>query len=355
MMWCSMVFIVHLDGIPSVTKRNIIIETVGNVILLLLKGVVNPQRLTSEPIEHFFGHLRMCKSEFTALDFVHLVLKILVRYRSMFEGNLKVLKRMNKGSGLGYRSTFNNDYNRRSENQKFKSYEGGIFTGSSFPSFNLVWNELFNIISPMNKCMKSFLSNIFEVEEFHRLLNLNICHKKAYRCFKEVFENGCNNNEVNDTTDNNFNDANHLHNLIAIDCSTSNNTSSNNTEKLLKTSSNRANTNDVDTTHQVSKYFHKILCCKEWESLGELIKSLMSMMSMYGDNLTTSREQKKKNIHGRYIGTNEKVVDNDIQDQDSIKRGSIVRYKKFPDQFFRVTSFSKKNIINFSLQTPLHY
>ena len=86
-------------------QRNIALESIALLFLILRSDVPNIRRATSEPNEHFYGLLRQMLREFKTDELVHLVNKLMQKVNAMFRGNL-VPRRSSVAHGYGYLSTF---------------------------------------------------------------------------------------------------------------------------------------------------------------------------------------------------------------------------------------------------------
>jgi hypothetical protein len=85
-------------------QRNIALESIALLFLILRSDVPNIRRATSEPNEHFYGLLRQMLREFKTDELVHLVNKLMLKVNALFKGNL-VPRRSSVGQ-KGYLSTF---------------------------------------------------------------------------------------------------------------------------------------------------------------------------------------------------------------------------------------------------------
>ena len=86
-------------------QRNIALESIALLFLILRSDVPNIRRATSEPNEHFYGLLRQMLREFKTDELVHLVNKLMQKVNAMFRGNI-VPRRSSGAHGHGYLSTF---------------------------------------------------------------------------------------------------------------------------------------------------------------------------------------------------------------------------------------------------------
>ena len=183
-MWCSLIFVLHMDGVHVTTKRNMIYETIGNIILLCFKNVVYPHQTTSEPIEHFFGFCRYKKSEFNLLDFIDTMRKIIVICRSIFEAGLRT--KLESESTKGYKSSTTHESNKKKNNDD--KYVGGCITyDDNDVLFEKIWKILFPILNETKNEMKIFLKNMFGIENYHAIIT-EMTDDKKY--IIKLIENG---------------------------------------------------------------------------------------------------------------------------------------------------------------------
>ena len=79
----------HTQGSTFLTnQRNIALESVALLFLILRSDVPNIRRATSEPNEHFYGLLRQLLREFKVDEMVHLANKLMLKVNAIFKGNL---------------------------------------------------------------------------------------------------------------------------------------------------------------------------------------------------------------------------------------------------------------------------
>ena len=78
----------------------------------------------------------------------------------------------------------------------------------------------------------------------------------------------------------------------------------------------------------------------------------MCLMLMDNDYKTMSVEEKKTNIHGRYIRqTSKRVSKSTWVEKECIKRGSIIQFTHIPKKTFEVMCFSRKKYNKFPQST----
>jgi len=68
-LWTSAIWFTNLNGVLPITKKNIVIPTIGLVFVIARDDVKHPRLLTTEPLEHHFGDHRQQKREFTVLEY----------------------------------------------------------------------------------------------------------------------------------------------------------------------------------------------------------------------------------------------------------------------------------------------
>jgi hypothetical protein len=173
MLWSSLLFSLHVDGVSIITKRNWIVECVSLSFLMLRSDVTQPHRLTEEPSEHFFAILRTIVREFTLMDFLNLISKFDRYWLALQDGKLKSVR---DNSTAGYRSTVGAQFN---EPNTVNNGHGGPVHISTNPGQNTfyaaagmsvaaqLWKELRPILVKVNEGMKSFLKGVCGVKEFH--------------------------------------------------------------------------------------------------------------------------------------------------------------------------------------------
>ena len=165
LLWYSYSYFMHLKGVSVVTKRNWTMATISNIFLLMKDNVVQPDRATSEPCEHTFGHARSMSREFTVRDFCNLTDKITRRYDIFFKHNFVQSRDPQKG------------YNSKST-EKFllkTKLDGGpidVFQNKdkNCSHADCIWKTLRPIINECNTKMKKFLQCVVGIEVFHPLM-----------------------------------------------------------------------------------------------------------------------------------------------------------------------------------------
>jgi hypothetical protein len=165
LLWASMIYFVHLDGVSIITKRNWIMGCIANCFLMMRSDVVEPHRTTSEPCEHVFGHGRSIHREYTVKVWGDIVRKLHERFRLIYKNGFQTTREPAKG----YASLAKSGNDRNKKNEK----NGGPIDMSDARIHNdkhafLVWKELRIIVNETNQTMRQFLSNL-GVKSFHRL------------------------------------------------------------------------------------------------------------------------------------------------------------------------------------------
>ncbi len=72
-LWSSLVWLTSLQGMHSITQRNLIREIISSIFTFMREECLEPRFTTSEPIEHKFGDLRSKKREFTTSKYIDIV------------------------------------------------------------------------------------------------------------------------------------------------------------------------------------------------------------------------------------------------------------------------------------------
>ena len=162
MMWCSMIFFLHLHGVSNITKRNWVMATIATCFLLVRSDVSRPDRTTYEPCEHIFGHARSIIREFSVRDWCMIVRKLAERFELAAKNDFQTSRDRKKGCGSVeaiVAEVFNN-----SGPVNVTAEESGT------SSVVLLWKELRVVINESNMVMTTFLSIVLEVECFHPLV-----------------------------------------------------------------------------------------------------------------------------------------------------------------------------------------
>jgi len=68
--------------------RNMVLESVAMLFLVIRSDVSQPRRLTSEACEHTFGSVRQLQREFNVEQFNNLVERMQLRVKSIFGSSL---------------------------------------------------------------------------------------------------------------------------------------------------------------------------------------------------------------------------------------------------------------------------
>ena len=76
MMWHSLLWLLHIDGLPIITKNNYLSECVSLLFLILRNVITQPHTLTIELSEHANSLMRGMKRDFNVKDHVFLVAKL---------------------------------------------------------------------------------------------------------------------------------------------------------------------------------------------------------------------------------------------------------------------------------------
>ena len=73
MLWHSLIWILHIDGVSIITKRNMLSECISLSFVIMRNDVSEPHLLTTEPSEHSNAILRGLRREFTIKDLLYMV------------------------------------------------------------------------------------------------------------------------------------------------------------------------------------------------------------------------------------------------------------------------------------------
>ena len=165
LLWASMIYFIHLDGVSIITKRNWIMGCIANCFLMMRSDVVEPHRTTSEPCEHVFGHSRSIHREYTVKVWGEIVRKLHERFRLIYKNGFQITRE----PGKGYASLAKSANDTAKKNTK----KGGPIDMSDASILDdkhafLIWKDLCIIVNKTNETMREFLSNL-GVKSFHRL------------------------------------------------------------------------------------------------------------------------------------------------------------------------------------------
>jgi len=155
----TMLFFISIDGINPITKRNMILESIANVFLILNKDIKKIRHTTSELCEHMFGNIRQERREFTCSEFCSIIDKQNRRIALNFKSGLSVTK----DSVSGYQETLQEFL------QAAMCYEDStgpcaIDIKSSVPVSEQQWPQVKHVL---NKCAND-MKSIFDLLEVKR-------------------------------------------------------------------------------------------------------------------------------------------------------------------------------------------
>ena len=88
----TMLFFITIEGISPISKRNMVLESIANVFLVLNKSVTKVRHTTSELCEHMFGNMRQERREFTCSEFSNVIDRQNRRIKLNFRSGLSVTK-----------------------------------------------------------------------------------------------------------------------------------------------------------------------------------------------------------------------------------------------------------------------
>ena len=199
MLWSSLLFFLHIEGVHPTTKKNWIMECVGLSFLILRSDVCQPHRLTSEPSEHTFAILRNMIREFTVLDFSRLIMKLDRMWLTVMKGKVKIFRNSGGyGATAGSHSEKTGKLPQGPVDVNYESPESNPFlaAGGDSSMVNSIWTELREILNKTSCGMRTFLTNMFGVNSFHRMAS----EFEDLDNFKEVF-NACMKNSKETTNE----------------------------------------------------------------------------------------------------------------------------------------------------------
>jgi len=173
MLWSSLIFLLHIEGVHPITKRNWMVECLGLAFLIMRADICQPHRLTSEPSEHTFAILRNMIREFTVLDFTNLIRKLDRFWISLMNGNLKAFRETRHGYGA--------TINHHEESPRKGKEKGPVHinykkdnpfveaAGTGNAVSDDIWKHLKPILNKTNDGMRTFLKEALGVEKFHAM------------------------------------------------------------------------------------------------------------------------------------------------------------------------------------------
>lgn len=175
MLWSTFLYILHIDGVSILTKRNWASECISLSFLIMVSDVRYPHRLTSEPSEHSIAIMQNLCREFTVNDLISVIQKLLRFHTAIANGNLSLQRSKN-----GYVATAHHD----SMKKQVEMHIGEVVIETDLAVIeaqqgisddnlaSLIWNSrLKKIFNSTQATMKKFLINTLGVREFHPFLN----------------------------------------------------------------------------------------------------------------------------------------------------------------------------------------
>ena len=88
----TMLFFISVHGISPNSKRNVVLESIVNIFLVLNKDRTKIRHATSELCKHMFGNMHQERREFTCSEFSIIVDKQNIRIKLKFQSNLDATK-----------------------------------------------------------------------------------------------------------------------------------------------------------------------------------------------------------------------------------------------------------------------
>ena len=172
LLWASLIFFLHMDGVSVITKRNWIMAAIANSFWLMMTDVGEPEKVQSEPCEHVFGHARSFVREFTVRDFCNIVTKISKRFDFIHKNNFQQHRDPQKGYLSQSHLAVKHKANRTGGPVDIFADRIGEQSVA-----DCIWKELMPHLNEVNAMMTVFLSRVFQVKSYHILT-------KQFKSFK---------------------------------------------------------------------------------------------------------------------------------------------------------------------------
>ena len=360
MLWSSLLFCLHVDGVSITTKRNWFTECISMVFMMMRYDVMSPHHLTSEPSEHSFAIMRGVCREFTVNDFISLVQKQVRFWKSITDGQLVTVR---NAQASGYMTTINSQVIK----QEIKLHAGNVEIETSLPmieaqvgicdNFNVankIWVELREeVLNKSSNLTRKFLQNVCKVQEMHPLMinfgeedtPVTVLHRLT-RCMKEG-DNMFKKEDVNAEEDKHttledesilsepgfHNDGGICDTLIKdlLDAAKQNKESSNEHVSSVPLPGKDVFDYGVhEADSRVFSSFAKVLT-SDWDIFlsnpGIILESMDHMDMGKRDKGATSNIQKCKSLKERWFGVKTQKQGEKKEVQRTIERGSIVSLK----------------------------
>jgi hypothetical protein len=177
MIWSSFLYLLHVDGVSIITKRNWATETVSLCFVMMRDDIMRPGRSASELSEHTYGSMRGISREFTVNDFIHLVAKAQRFLAAMVDNNLKAVR---SSEISGYQATIQtqsesiNSRNLPSGPVKIETnatlIEAREGVNDNYNNASLIWKDLRGILNKSSNLTRQFLKKVCKVKEEHPMM-----------------------------------------------------------------------------------------------------------------------------------------------------------------------------------------
>jgi hypothetical protein len=183
-LWMSMIFFTLLTGVNITPKRNMVLETISNMFIVMRLDVCNPCYCTNEPAEHEFGNTQRSQREFTCSDFASHVEKENCRMQTMFEGGLSCSHTQLKGYQAQFLDYIQHGMMVQSSKETFVGSCNIDLQKKSLPVSTQLWSEVRNIIREAHQLMLLFVElmgvTTSQLSPFCKVFNTLTELKKAY-------------------------------------------------------------------------------------------------------------------------------------------------------------------------------
>jgi hypothetical protein len=140
-----MLWLTSINGASIITKRNIVVETISMMFLVMRADVPRLRHTTSECAEHTFGNLRQMIREFTVHEFVQLAAKLISRLNLMYKNSFGPSNCPQKGYSSTYHDFYHYGLDRNSEGCMRGTIN--VQNGDGYVAEQL-WETVSNLITP---------------------------------------------------------------------------------------------------------------------------------------------------------------------------------------------------------------
>ena len=167
-MWIAFIWFTSIKGIHSTTLKNLANCIMGLIWIVLREDVRSIRLVTTESLEHYFGHLRTWNADFNTLEFTHFCKKLDRILEAIFRSNLNSARGHTKGylSGFdGYRQSVLKMLAKRNATQQKTSKEmptidlNTVDIDYSIPAVYQLEKNVLAIINDATMDMKKIITN----------------------------------------------------------------------------------------------------------------------------------------------------------------------------------------------------